>query len=167
MLHSSKKKKREKTIKEVVVLCPGSEGWAFNFTCTIFFWFCNHSTNSTSKGCNFSSNQKTGQWSILMFSLQKIPVQQIAFWKKLNELCKYKSYSCLYGLLSSKNHSQVESAMAMRSMAPQIKAIQERYAGDQVNYNPSFTYFFTVKSVEYYWRMYMLNLHSGIFLSSV
>ncbi|MCD7473231.1 hypothetical protein HAX54_014944 [Datura stramonium] len=26
---------------------------------------------------------------------------------------------------------QVESAMAMRSMAPQIKAIQERYAGDQ------------------------------------
>lgn len=27
---------------------------------------------------------------------------------------------------------QVESAMAMQSLAPQIKAIQERYAGDQV-----------------------------------
>ena len=27
---------------------------------------------------------------------------------------------------------QVESAMAMKSLQPQIKAIQERYAGDQV-----------------------------------
>lgn len=26
-------------------------------------------------------------------------------------------------------------------MAPQIKAIQERYAGDQVNLDPSFIYF--------------------------
>lgn len=28
--------------------------------------------------------------------------------------------------------AQVESAMAMRSLQPQIKAIQQRYAGDQV-----------------------------------
>lgn len=27
---------------------------------------------------------------------------------------------------------QVESAMAMRSLQPQIKTIQQRYAGDQV-----------------------------------
>lgn len=29
---------------------------------------------------------------------------------------------------------QVESAMSMRSMQPQIKAIQQRYAGDQVDF---------------------------------
>jgi hypothetical protein len=28
--------------------------------------------------------------------------------------------------------SQVESAMAMRSLQPQVKAIQKQYAGDQV-----------------------------------
>lgn len=63
---------------EVVVLCPGSEGWALNFTCAIFLWFCNHSTNNTSKSCNFSSNQKTGQWSTLMSSLYNIPVFHIS-----------------------------------------------------------------------------------------
>lgn len=30
--------------------------------------------------------------------------------------------------------AQVESAMAMRSLTPQIKAIQQRYAGDQVRF---------------------------------
>jgi len=35
---------------------------------------------------------------------------------------------------------QVESAMAMKSLTPQIKAIQERYAGDQVKNNSSILY---------------------------
>lgn len=29
---------------------------------------------------------------------------------------------------------KVESAMAMRSLQPQVKAIQQRYAGDQVEF---------------------------------
>lgn len=38
--------------------------------------------------------------------------------------------------MSSITTVQVESAMAMRSLAPQIKAIQQRYAGDQVTIFP-------------------------------
>lgn len=41
---------------------------------------------------------------------------------------------------------QVESAMAMRSLQPQIKAIQEQYAGDQVVVLFFFHHFFRVPS---------------------
>lgn len=39
-----------------------------------------------------------------------------------------------YLQLSSETTVKVESAMAMRSLQPQIKAIQQRYAGDQVTF---------------------------------
>ena len=32
------------------------------------------------------------------------------------------------------DYSQVESALAMRTLQPQVKAIQQQYAGDQVFY---------------------------------
>jgi len=45
---------------------------------------------------------------------------------------------------------QVESAMAMKSLTPQIKAIQERYAGDQVKNN---------SSILYTWVLFVLMLY--------
>jgi hypothetical protein len=47
------------------------------------------------------------------------------------------------------NCSQVESAMAMRSLQPQVKAIQKQYAGDQV-------FITTCISITYSNKMYFI-----------
>lgn len=44
------------------------------------------------------------------------------------------------------DYSQVESAMAMRSLQPQVKAIQKQYAGDQVFYRASISVIFNNKT---------------------
>lgn len=43
------------------------------------------------------------------------------------------------------DYSQVESALAMRTLQPQVKAIQQQYAGDQVFYLAFITVTFSNK----------------------